>query len=132
MVSQLRNPSTDVVLRGLEAAALEGGEYGPYHDKGVLSVTRQILETGGFDPNPIAAAHDIYTNSPLAVIYTPAERAEAAALVARLGLKPAEGAQFARGVQMAEIALKVYSRSKQPTARPNETSPADRHRGRLR
>src|SRR5207244_2679575 len=107
------NPESDFLFTGFRAVALKGGEYGPYFDQGVLSVIRQIEETGSWEPNIMVAFIPMSSNpDAIKSCFTKEELAEAEQKCIALGLTPQQAEQYARGVFAGQHTLKQYKRKK--------------------
>jgi hypothetical protein len=104
------NPESDFLFTGLRAVALKGGEHGPDYDQGVLSVIRQIEQTGSWEGSVMVVFLPVPSPDALRTCFTQEELAEAERMRLALGLTPEQAEQYARGVFAAQHTLQSYKR----------------------
>jgi hypothetical protein len=99
------NPQFDPRILSLKRIALNGGEYGPYYDQGVLSVITQIEGTGKFIPNPLRGLAFLKHNPN---ILTAEEKENFERALQLRGWTLDEGVAYSNGIEAAEIELYRY------------------------
>jgi hypothetical protein len=106
-MSTLPDPAPDTILSSLKWLASTIGPFGPWFERGMLSVIDQIERMGFFTPDPVVA---LWSGQNGALPAGPVANAEH--LARGRGLTLSEATVFARGVNKAESELAFYKDTK--------------------
>ena len=100
----------DELLKNFKRIAMNGSEFGPHYDRGVLSVIAQIEANNRFTPSPVAGLVVEYVNLPGGVIGEE-EKPIAIRAIAESGLSNEDARRYFMGVLFAERNLSHYRHS---------------------